>query len=78
MRLFPLSQAESSRTTRKYGGTGLGLVISRNLARLMGGDFILRSTEGVGSEAVITFPAVLPTAAPQVAPTDGSDTQGIS
>lgn len=41
-------QADSS-TTRKYGGTGLGLYISRNLAKLMGGDLWFESEEGAGS-----------------------------
>jgi CheY-like chemotaxis protein len=46
---YPFSQADPS-ITRKYGGTGLGLALSRNLARLMGGDLILSSTTpGKGS-----------------------------
>jgi len=42
------SQADSS-TTRKYGGTGLGLVISVRLAQLMGGKMWVDSSEGQGS-----------------------------
>lgn len=42
------SQADSS-TTRKYGGTGLGLVISKNLAQLMGGDIKFRTNDYGGT-----------------------------
>lgn len=42
-------QADSS-TTRKYGGTGLGTTISKELAALMGGDVGVASEAGVGSE----------------------------
>ena len=44
----PFTQADTS-TTRKYGGTGLGLTICRQLAELMGGEIGLVSEEGKGS-----------------------------
>jgi signal transduction histidine kinase/ActR/RegA family two-component response regulator len=48
-RLFkPFSQADSS-TTRKYGGTGLGLCISQQLAQKLGGDVWVESEKGKGT-----------------------------
>ncbi|MGD8568095.1 MAG: ATP-binding protein [Gammaproteobacteria bacterium] len=48
-RLFkPFSQADTS-TTRKYGGTGLGLCISRQLAQKLGGDVWVSSEKGKGT-----------------------------
>lgn len=44
----PFAQADSS-TTRKYGGTGLGLTISARLVRMMGGQMWVESEEGRGS-----------------------------
>jgi signal transduction histidine kinase len=53
-RLFERFMQADSSTTRRYGGTGLGLVITRELARLMGGDVTVTSVEGVGSTFVLT------------------------
>ncbi|KAH6694228.1 M4WV, histidine kinase-group IX protein [Leptodontidium sp. MPI-SDFR-AT-0119] len=55
-RLFkPFSQGDSS-TARLYGGTGLGLTISKNLASLMDGSIDLESQPNVGSKARFTIP----------------------
>ncbi len=51
----PFSQADTS-STRKFGGTGLGLVLSKRFANLLGGDIILsESQKGKGSTFIITI-----------------------
>ncbi len=63
-RMFQAFQQADSTTTRKYGGTGLGLVITRSFARMLGGDVTVRSKAGEGS----VFTLALPDAPPALAP----------
>ncbi|MEO6030930.1 MAG: ATP-binding protein [Burkholderiaceae bacterium] len=60
LKLFqPFVQADAD-TTRLYGGTGLGLVISRRLCRMMGGDVTVDSEAGHGTRLTVRVPARAP------------------
>jgi|GEM_PF-3457562 len=73
-------QADDS-TTRRYGGTGLGLTISRQIARLMGGDVTVQSEPGAGCDFTVevllekdaTTIAALPPRSPLLLPSAGRD-----
>ncbi len=59
-RLFERFTQADETTTRKFGGTGLGLALSRGFARLLGGDIDVTSVEGEGTCFTIRLPARLP------------------
>jgi len=59
----PFTQADSS-TTRKYGGSGLGLVITQRFCRMMEGDIAVESEPGRGTTFTIRLPAKVEEAVP--------------
>ncbi|MEM1062734.1 MAG: PAS domain S-box protein, partial [Planctomycetota bacterium] len=74
----PFTQADAS-TARKFGGTGLGLTISRRLTEMLGGELAVRSEAGVGTTFTLSIPlgadVTLTTEhalAPRVSPVDGT------
>lgn len=55
-RIFNAFDQADTSTTRLFGGTGLGLYISKNLAQLLGGDLTFDSEKGVGSNFILQLP----------------------
>ncbi len=74
-RLFePFTQADPS-MTRRFGGTGLGLVISRRFCNMMGGDIKVESRIGLGATFTMTLPAqVVDKKAEPAAPVEAVET----
>lgn len=56
-RLFQAFMQADASVTRKYGGTGLGLVISKRFCQMMGGDLTVESEHGKGSAFFVTLPS---------------------
>jgi signal transduction histidine kinase/DNA-binding response OmpR family regulator len=75
-RLFePFSQADAS-TSRNYGGTGLGLALTRHFCRMLGGDVTVSSEAGGGSTFTVTLPRAYPgLAEPVPVPAPGGEGQ---
>ena len=74
VRLFvPFTQADNS-ISRRFGGTGLGLVITQKLAKLMGGDVVLQSAEDEGSTFTVSMLAQPPLGPLERAASNGQST----
>jgi len=72
----PFTQADNS-TTREYGGTGLGLTISRRLVEMMGGRIWMESEYQRGSSFSFTTPVTVAEGAPEIPLLDCTSLRGI-
>jgi PAS domain S-box-containing protein len=75
-RLFQRFTQADETTTRKFGGTGLGLALTRAFSRMLGGDVAVDSSQGEGTTFRITLPAIMPAREPPPSETEPEGAKG--